>query len=848
MKLGYQTIIWGERISNFPHVLDCIAAAGFQGIEIAQRTDSLGFGERFSFDDLRELLAGRGLELVGLAGGSLEERKSFCGPHSGPHYLCAEDWSGEASIATLEGNFTIALHPHAYMAPGRLSDTLSLLDRYHRLKWIPDTAHLHMLGEDSVRSLGLLTDRIASIHLKAWTAAYGRSPHRYSRGFTELGRGDVPLDAVVRYLQETNYGSWLIVEQDYTRTSAEDSLFAAAEWLCERRLLPRRPQRAVSISGPPAAVGDSPIESPATVPFSRRLHNAVSRDIENCYRTVASVFAAFLPCRRVSVWIPSLAHGILSLAAVEPCEYVGPQVLNVHSCLTAVAIDRHAITSFALSAEDARKNEPVYSQSFYEPALAKQLAARGMITIPIFSACNGNHTRLAINVFTPEPYPAYSDQDLASLSVDVAHAIDAALDRTCADAAASTAHLSSFNRSLSIYAHEIASLIARTTSSEGCSIFFANGTGDAIDLIGTTGIHWREPDSGRSYRRGEGLTGLVWQIGRVKVAGANTGESNHLGKSYEVLPTNLHSSVWVPLLDSKGTALGVVRCQNKRVAHLGGFNIFSNDDVAIIEAIAQIAVPQLESLLAEERRREGVARLVHELQRPATAIRSAVHFMNADLDKRVISQSELFANDYLGDVKSWSELMIGLVENADFYGKSGNTFVLTPAPTFFMKDIIAPAVRQVDILLRNRRLASRSIQYGRLSNIPQLWIDRSRFQQVMFNLLSNAIKYAYRDPSTFHIEIDGERLATEYKIYFRDWGEGVPEGFERRIFQLGFRAPRVGGRPIAGQGFGLWIVNSIVRAHGGRVAVTSRHLPTEFSIFLPISLDKKPPDQVEFRI
>ena len=120
----------------------------------------------------------------------------------------------------------------------------------------------------------------------------------------------------------------------------------------------------------------------------------------------------------------------------------------------------------------------------------------------------------------------------------------------------------------------------------------------------------------------------------------------------------------------------------------------------------------------------------------------------------------------------------------------------------------------------------------------------------MFNLLSNGIKYAFRDPSSFHIEIDGEsrRGGTEYAIMFRDWGEGIPAGFESRVFEQGFRAHRAGGRPISGQGFGLWIVRSIVEAHGGRVAVTRRSLPTEITIFLPKSLERQPPAEEEARI
>jgi len=846
MKIGYQTIIWGERIDNLPYVLDCIAACGFRGVEIAQRTDCLGFGDAFTFDQLQELLRGRGLSLVGLANGSLEERMAFCRTHIAPHYLYIDSWNEEASLAAMNRGFVVALHPHAYMPIGDLADAQPLLNRYDKLKWLPDTAHLTIAGEDPMKSLSLPHERIAAVHLKDWTAAYGRSAHRYARGFTELGQGDVKPHRFVRQLQDSNYHGWLIVEQDNTRTTPEGSLVSAAEWLHQHRLLPRPPELSRLPRRSTISVPQVPADCLSAFRLSRQLSLAASQDIENCYRTVAGAFSAVLRARCVSLWIPSLAHGFLSLAAVDSGEDLGQQILDLNSCITGTAIDRHAVTSFDLSDKRLQQGSGASPASYPEMDLAKRIGVRGMLSIPVFSMYNQHHVRLVINVFTTEARPSLAYPDVSSLTQDVANAIDAALDRTCSDASASAARLGSTGRTLSEYASEIASLTALMTRSAGCSLFLSNGAGDALNLVGTTGIQWYVPDEERLYRRGEGLTGTVWQSARVKVSSSVTDEPRVPSKSSEVPLAELRSCVLVPLFDAQNRAVGVVRCQNKRLPHLGGHNIFSDDDVAIIEAVSQIALPHIEALVAEERRRDGVARLAHELQRPATAIRSAVDFMHADLRKRDLATSQLFAFDYLGDVESWSELMIALVENADFYGKSGGSLVISAAPTYLMKDVIAPAVRQVDVLLRNRRFPPRNIRYGRLQQIPQLWVDRSRFQQVMFNLLSNAIKYAYRDASSFQIEIDGERLPSgDYRVFIRDWGEGIPAGFEHRVFEQGFRAPRTGQYSIAGQGLGLWVVSSIVQAHGGYVKVTSRHLPTEISLWLPKSLDHKPPERTE---
>lgn len=153
--------------------------------------------------------------------------------------------------------------------------------------------------------------------------------------------------------------------------------------------------------------------------------------------------------------------------------------------------------------------------------------------------------------------------------------------------------------------------------------------------------------------------------------------------------------------------------------------------------------------------------------------------------------------------------------------------------TLLMKEVIAPAVRQVELLLRARKVSGKSISYGGFEEFPPLLIDRNQFQQVIFNLLSNAITHGYRDPRSFRIVIDGEKRGATLTLSMRDWGPGVPEGMEELIFQEGVRGPAAS---VTGQGLGLWVVRQLIKAHGGSITVTSRCMPTEFTIFLPATL------------
>ena len=66
-----------------------------------------------------------------------------------------------------------------------------------------------------------------------------------------------------------------------------------------------------------------------------------------------------------------------------------------------------------------------------------------------------------------------------------------------------------------------------------------------------------------------------------------------------------------------------------------------------------------------------------------------------------------------------------------------------------------------------------------------------------------------------------------------DWGTGIPEGFEEKVFEERFRAPAKGGKQVAGLGLGLAIARQLMREHGGDLTLVSRYKPTEFHIIIP---------------
>jgi signal transduction histidine kinase/DNA-binding response OmpR family regulator len=106
------------------------------------------------------------------------------------------------------------------------------------------------------------------------------------------------------------------------------------------------------------------------------------------------------------------------------------------------------------------------------------------------------------------------------------------------------------------------------------------------------------------------------------------------------------------------------------------------------------------------------------------------------------------------------------------------------------------------------------------------WADRDRLAEVLDNLVSNAVKYSPAGGAVnLEIRRDGERAV----VSVRDEGIGIAEGDVDRLFRPFSRIRNLRTADIEGSGLGLYICDRIVRAHGGRLEVTTA--PEKGSVF-----------------
>jgi signal transduction histidine kinase len=90
--------------------------------------------------------------------------------------------------------------------------------------------------------------------------------------------------------------------------------------------------------------------------------------------------------------------------------------------------------------------------------------------------------------------------------------------------------------------------------------------------------------------------------------------------------------------------------------------------------------------------------------------------------------------------------------------------------------------------------------------LPDVFIEKDRFVQVIANLLSNAAEYTQDGEVSVTADCDGAYITTR----IADTGAGIEPELMPRIFERG-----ISGRN--GTGYGLYICKTVVEAHGGTI-------------------------------
>jgi PAS domain S-box-containing protein len=116
-------------------------------------------------------------------------------------------------------------------------------------------------------------------------------------------------------------------------------------------------------------------------------------------------------------------------------------------------------------------------------------------------------------------------------------------------------------------------------------------------------------------------------------------------------------------------------------------------------------------------------------------------------------------------------------------------------------------------------------------DVPKVWVDPLRIEQVLGNLISNAVKYGGKQ---CEIRLRVNRRPDGVAMSVTNTGPGIPAAELPRIFGRFVRSDAARRTSVKGLGVGLYIARGLIEAHGGRMwAESTPGRTTTFIFTLP---------------
>jgi len=220
---------------------------------------------------------------------------------------------------------------------------------------------------------------------------------------------------------------------------------------------------------------------------------------------------------------------------------------------------------------------------------------------------------------------------------------------------------------------------------------------------------------------------------------------------------------------------------------------------------------------SQELQRGFLGRLSHELRTPLTAISGyASSLMQPD-----VTWDHESVQRFLSRIAAESARLNRLVDDLlDFSAIESSTLRLAPdwCDLTLVLDAAVACLPPPSAALVGVRCAP---------ELPVVWADHDRLEQVFVNLLENAFRHN-RDGTRVTIDARAEQTGGVV-VTVSDDGAGAAGEIAAALSGLG----RQRRSATAGAGLGLTIARGIVDAHGGRVELERAGRGTRFSIFLP---------------
>ncbi len=212
----------------------------------------------------------------------------------------------------------------------------------------------------------------------------------------------------------------------------------------------------------------------------------------------------------------------------------------------------------------------------------------------------------------------------------------------------------------------------------------------------------------------------------------------------------------------------------------------------------------------------------HDLKAPLITIKGFLGLLEKDLTTGNINRVKTDIDRITNATEKMQQLLNELLE----LSRIGR--VVNPSQEVPFERIVQDAITSV-----HGRMEARRVTVDVKRNLPIVFVDQTRVNQVVQNLLDNAAKFMgnQRDP---RIEIGTEGTDKDGKpiLYVKDNGIGIEPHQLDRVFGLFHKLDT----RADGTGIGLALVKRIIEVHGGRIWITSNGLNQGTTVYFTLPI------------
>jgi len=325
------------------------------------------------------------------------------------------------------------------------------------------------------------------------------------------------------------------------------------------------------------------------------------------------------------------------------------------------------------------------------------------------------------------------------------------------------------------------------------------------------------------------LDGIIasWNKGAEKIFGYK--EKEIIGKSVRIIiPPELQKEE-DEMLTKLRQGKKIDPFQTKRIAKNGRkidmsvtISPIKNSDGKII-GTSKIARDITKQKHLQQQKDEFLGIASHELKTPVTSIKSFAQVLRM----RFTKEGNQKAAELLGKLDSQVDKLTSLIADLLDVTKIESGEMHFNNDFFFFDELVDEIVEELQRTTEKHRI----IKKGKTEKT--IFGDRERIGQVLTNLIANAIKYS---PYSRQIIINSSVINGKVKLCVQDFGVGIAQKKQDKIFERFFRVSGPGKDTYPGLGLGLYISSEIIKRSSGKIWIESMEgKGSTFCFMLPLA-------------